>query len=50
MQYFDLMKIQIDETYFVLYINIKQMVEHELKNQNILDQDYVPFIPLSEAL
>ena len=35
--YFDQMKINIEGTFFVLYINLKHMVEYELKRQNILD-------------
>ena len=47
--YFDQMKINIEGTFFVLYINLKHMVEYELKRQNILDKEYVQFVPLSDA-
>lgn len=35
--YFDQMKMNIEGTFFVLYINLKHMVEYELKIQGILD-------------
>lgn len=48
--YFEQMKINIEGTFVVLYINLKHMVEYELKMQNIIDQEFVPFVPFSDAI